>query len=104
MLVIRTRARVTPKRVQVLDRSGHFMQVFGEEGIKREPIVIHIVDMYVYVGENDHILVYKTSGQLVTSYAIAIGHDECSFSISSCADGFIYVSCWAKATGDIQIF
>ena len=35
---------------------------------------IHIVDKYAYVGENDHIIVYKTSGQFVTSFAIAIGY------------------------------
>ena len=102
MLVIRTRATVTPKRVEVLYRSGHFIRVLGEEGIKRGPTAIHIVDKYVYVGENDHILVYKTSGQFVTSFAIAVGYDEWSFSISFCADGFMYVCCWAKATGDIK--
>ena len=55
------------KRVQVLDRSGHFTRVFGEEGkLKlRGPSALHIIDKYMYVSYNSghYIVVYKTSGQ-----------------------------------------
>ena len=50
-------------RVQVLDRSGHFIQVFGED--KLCPLAPHIVDNYVYVSD---IVVYRTSGHFVTSF------------------------------------
>ena len=93
------------KRVQVLDESGHFIRVFSEERIK-SVIALHIVEKYVYMCEVNHILVYETSGQFVTSFAI--GYDEWSrnaVSISSCADGFIYVSCWSRVIpGVIKIF
>ena len=79
-----------------MDRSGRFVQMFGEEGIKHGPTAIHIVDKYVYVCEGIHILVYETSGWFVTSFTI--GYDEWSRNISSCADGFIYVSCLTMAT------
>ena len=90
------------KGLQVLDRGGHFIQVFGEER-KVRAHAIHIVDKYVYMGYKNHILVYETSGQFVTSFADH-GHDP-SFSvtrISSCVDGFIYLSYWRK--GIIEIF
>ena len=94
------------KRVQVLDRSGRFIRVIGDEQMKNGPTAIHIIDKYVYVCEDIHILVYETSGQFVTSFAI--GYREWStryaLSISSCADCFIYVSCWAWRTGVIKIF
>ena len=81
------------KRVQVLDRSGHFIQVFGEEGKGklRGPSALHIVDKYVYVSDysGDCIVVYETSGQFVTSF----GHRHPHY-ITSCADGFIRVCDW----------
>ena len=85
-------------RVQVLDRSGHFIRVFGEEekGKLRGPIALHIVDKYVYVSDwsGDCIVVYETSGQFVTSFGRR-GQKEGEFndphSITSCADGFIHV-------------
>ena len=84
--------------VQVLDRSGHFIRVFGDKGedILRGPSALHIVDKYVYV--SDHlgqcIIVYETSGQFVTSFG-RYGQKEGEFigpyCTTSCADGFIYV-------------
>ena len=39
------------ERVQVLDRSGHFIRAFGEEGKGKlcRSTALHIVDKYVYV-------------------------------------------------------
>ena len=95
------------QRVQVLDRSGHFIRVFGEKrkGKLRGPTALHIDDKYVYVSDNHGhcIVVYETSGQFVTSFTI--GYDRYALGMSSCADGFMYVSCWSGgATGDIMIF
>ena len=90
------------KRVQVLDRSGHCIRVFG---INHGPIAIHIVDKYVYVCEEIHILVYETSGHFFTSFAIGYEWStRYARSISFCADGFMYVSCWASPPGVIKIF
>ena len=85
------------KRVQVLDRSGHFIRVFGEG--KLSPVALHIVDNYVYV-YTDNIAVYRTSGQFVTSYGEFSIHPG-SY-ITSCSDGFIYVCDYWN--GLIQIF
>ena len=72
------------ERVQVLDRSGHFIRVFGEG---KCPAALHIVDNYVYVCTRRNIAVYRTSGQFVTSFG---GFSQCA-KITSYADGFIYV-------------
>ena len=94
------------ERVQVLDRSGHFMQVFGGEGKGklRGPTALHIVDKYVYVSDYTG-EVYETSGQFVTSFG-GLGHKKGKFksprSITSCADGFIYVC--DKDNNRVQIF
>ena len=59
---------------------------------KRKPTAIHIVDKYVYVCKENHVLVHETSDQFVNSFTI--GYDRDALSMSSCADGFIYyVSC-----------
>ena len=97
------------KRVQVLDRSGHFIQVFGEEGKGklRGPIALHIVDKHVYVSDHNGycILVYDTSGQFVTSFG-RCGQKEGEFigprCITSCADGFIHVCDYGNKR--LQIF
>ena len=97
------------KRVQVLDRSGHFIRVFGEEGKGklRGPTALHIVDKYVYVSDfNGHcIVVYETSGQFVTSFG-GPGHKEGEFNgpccITSCVDGFIHICDQNKKR--VQIF
>ena len=97
------------KRVQVLDRSGHFIRVFGEEGKGKlhGPIALHIVDKYVYVSDvSGHcIVVYETSGQFVTSFG-RCGQKEGEFqyprSITSCADGFIHVCDYGNKR--VQIF
>ena len=83
-------------RVQVLDNRGHFIRVFGEEDKLGRPSALHIVDEYVYVSDlrSDCIVVYETSGKFVTSFG-KCGDGEGEFasprSITSCADGYIYV-------------
>ena len=86
------------KRVQVMDSSGQFIRVFGHEGEGKLslPSALHIVNMHVYVSDNDQdcIAVYLTSGQFVISFARygerkeRIYHPNC---ITSCANGHIYV-------------
>ena len=88
------------RRVQVLDRSGHFIRMFCEEGKGKprlcQPAALHIVDKHVYVSDDScHcIVVYETSGQFVTSFG-RCGQKEGEFSrpryITSCVDGFIHV-------------
>ena len=83
------------KRVQVISRSGHFIQAFGDGKIQG-PSGLCIVDKYVYVSDvSGHcIVVYETSGQFVTSFGRS-GQNEGEFRspccITSCVDGFIYV-------------
>ena len=83
------------KEVQVLDRSGHFIRMFCDKNIIDGPTAIHIVDKYVYVCDYYRILVYKTSGQFVTSFdeTDVISEYDLIFKdcITSCANGFIYV-------------
>ena len=87
------------KRVQVMDVNGRFIRAFGQEGKGKlsGPSALHIVDNFVYVSDiSGHcIVVYETSGQFVTSFGRR-GHKEGEFNlpfcITSCADGFIYVS------------
>ena len=95
-------------RVQVLDSSGHFIRVFGEE--QREPFCLaglYIIDKYVYGTDMDHcIVVYKTSGEFVTSFGEE-GDEEGGFrhhatSVASCPNGFVYVCDWYNHR--IQIF
>ena len=84
------------KRVQVLDSSGHFIQMFGQ-GTLREPTSVLIADQYVYVSDvRQHcIVVYTSSGQFVTSFG-GLGQKEGQllrpYYITSCTDGYIYVS------------
>ena len=65
-------------------------------GKLRGPSALHIVDKYLYVSDlsSDCIVVYETSGQFVT-YIGRYGHGERQFhnpsSITSCANGFIYI-------------
>ena len=76
-------------RVQVLDRSGDFIRAIGEEGegkLSRAYSVL-IADQYVYVATNDRIVVYKTSGQFVTSFGRCgqkEGEFRSPFYITSC--------------------
>ena len=83
------------KRVQVIDSSGYFIQFFGQEGKGKlsRSSALHIVDKYVYVCGHC-IVVYDTSGNFVTSFG-RFGSKEGElcypYSITSCADGFIYV-------------
>ena len=91
-------AEYSNERVQVMDTSGCFIRVFGQEekGKLKAPSALHIVEKYVYVSDfRGHcIVVYETSGQFVTSFGRR-GHEEgefyCPFCITSCADGFIHV-------------
>ena len=97
------------KRVQVLDRSGQFIRVFGEEGKGKlhRPSALRFVDKYVYV--SDHlghcIVVYETSGQFVTSFG-RHGKREGEFNgpycITSCADGLIHICDFGNKR--VQIF
>ena len=93
-------------RVQILDASGRFIHVLGEQNLTR-PSSLHLCDNYVYVSDwgGNRIVVYKTSGQFVTSFGSA-GQQEGEFyspySITSDLDGFIYVcDCWNNR---VQIF
>ena len=105
-------------RVQVLDSSGQFIRVFGEE--QREPYGLahlHIIDKYVYasllprsfllrsvfnVQDTCCIVVYKTSGEFVTSFGgegYEDGEEEAvkfwlPASIASCPNGSVYVCDW----------
>ena len=86
-------------RLQVLDSSGHFIRLLGQEGEGRlrGPSSVLIADEYVYVSdiEQHRIVVYTSSGQFVTSFG-GPGQKEGQFSypfyITSCTDGYIYVS------------
>ena len=86
-------------RVQVMDVNGRFIRAFGQErkGRLSGPSAVHIVDNFMYVSDftSDCIVVYETSGRFVTSFG-KYGHYEGEFNtpgcITSCADGFIYVS------------
>ena len=86
-------------RLQVLDSSGHFIRLLGQEGKGRlrGPSSVLVADEYVYVSdiEQHHIVVYTSSGQFVTSVG-GPGQKEGQFSypfyITSCTDGYIYVS------------
>ena len=97
------------KSVQVLDRSGHFLREFGEEGKGklRGPTALHILDKYVYVSDHigDCIVVYETSGQFVTSFG-RCGQKEGELKsprcITSCVDGFIHVCEYSNKR--VQIF
>ena len=85
-------------RVQVMDSSGQFIRMFGQEGEGKlcGPAALHIADKYVYVSDcsNHRIAAYETSGQYVTSFG-RFGKREGEFMdpycITSCVSGFIYV-------------
>ena len=97
------------ERVQVLDRSGHFIQVFGEKvkGKLCMPSALHIANQYVYVYDySGHcIVVYETSDQFFTSFGRRgpkKGEFHSIFCITSCAYGRIYVC--DRYNERIQIF
>ena len=93
-------------RVQVLDSSGHVTRMFGQ-GMLRGPASVLIADQYVYVSDimQHRIVIYTSSGQFVTSFGGGgqkEGKLSSPFYITSCTDGYIYVSdCWNTR---IQIF
>ena len=85
--------------MQVLDSSGHFIRLFGIEGEGKleGPASVFIADQYVYVSDivQDCIVVYTSSGQFVTSfggYGQKEGQLSAPFYITSCNDGYIYIS------------
>ena len=96
-------------RVQVMDSSGQFIRMFGQEGEGklRRPTALHIADKYVYVSDwsNDRIAVYETSGQYVTSFGRR-GEGEGEFfgpyCITSCVSGCIYVC--DRYNNRVQVF
>ena len=84
---------------EVLDSSGHFIRVFGQErerGLSRPSIVLSS-DQYVHVSDmgQDRIVVYTSSGQFVTSFGVCgqkEGQLSWPFYITSCTDGvYIYI-------------
>ena len=109
-----TRPDLYKSGVQVLDSNGHFIRVFGEERrISYTLAHLHIIDKYVYASFvsksslprsdvdfyviNDFyscIVVYKTSGEFVSSFG-DVDYEEEEFrhpaSIASCPNGFVYV-------------
>ena len=96
-------------RVQVLDSSGHFIRLFGHEGKGRlmGPSSVLIASQYVYVSDigQDRIVVYTSSGQFITSFGERgqkEGQFSTPFSITSCTDGYIYVSDFSN--NRVQIF
>ena len=97
------------KRVQVLDSSGHFIRLFGQEGERRleRPASVLIADQFMYVSDirQHRIVVYTSSGYFVTSFG-GWGQKEGQFSspyyITSCIDGYVYVSDFDNKR--IQIF
>ena len=96
-------------RVQVLDSSGHFTRLFGQEGKGRltGPSSVLIADQYVYVSDvvQHRIVVYTSSGQFVTSFGVEgqkKGQLSHPFYITSCTDGYIYVSDFGNDR--VQIF
>ena len=93
-------------RVQVLDSSGQFVRMFDEENV-HHPTALHIIDKHVYVSNigGDNIVVYDTSGQYIASFG-GSGREKGKLmgprSITSCANGYIYV---CDGSNDrIQIF
>ena len=91
-------AELENPRVQVIDSSGHFVRFFGHEGKGKleGPSALHIVDKYVYVSDwsGQRIVVYDTSGNFVTSFGSFDPKENWlyrPYSITSCANGFIYV-------------
>ena len=95
-------------RVQVLDSSGHFIQAIGVEGEGKlsGAFSVLIADQYVYVAAaDDRIVVYKTSGQFVTSFGRQ-GEKEGEFGkpfyITSCTNGYIYVA--DHSNNRVQVF
>ena len=96
-------------RVQVLDTSGKFIQIFGQEreGKMIRPSCLHIIDKYVYVSEHSGncIVVYDTSGQFVTSFGKCgqnKGEFNAPYCITSCTNGFIHVCDFGNKR--VQIF
>ena len=93
-------------RVQVLDSSGQFIRMFDEENV-HHPTALHIIDKHVYVSNigGNNIVVYDTSGQYIASFG-GSGREKGKLmgprSITSCANGYIYV---CDGSNDrIQIF
>ena len=79
-------------RVHVLDSSGHFIRAIGEEGEGKlsQAFGVLIADQYVYVATGDRIVVYKTSGQFVTSfgrYGQKDGEFDTAIYITACTNG-----------------
>ena len=87
-------------RIQVVDKSGQFVQQFGQEegeGKLKWPTAVHVVGQFVYVSNEGHgcISVYQTSGQFVTSFG-KYGEGKRKllgpYGITSDQKGFIYVT------------
>ena len=96
-------------RVHVMDSSGQFIRMFGQEGEGklRSPTALHIADKYVYVSDwsSHRIAVYETSGQYVTSFGRGgegEGEFRCPYCITSCVSGCIYVCDYGN--NRVQVF
>ena len=96
-------------RVQVMDSSGQFIRMFGQEGEGKlsGPTAVHIADKYVYVSDrsNHRIAVYETSGQYVTSFGRrgrGEGELRYPYCITSCVSGCIYECDYGNSR--VQVF
>ena len=79
------------RRVQVMNSSGYFIQLFGQEGEGRliGPASVLIADQHVYVSDirQECIVVYTSSGQFVTSFG-----EGTPIYIAFCSDQCMYIS------------
>ena len=88
------------ERVQVMDTHGQFIRAFcREEGKLGRPLGLCIFDKYMCVSDyfSHSFVIYETSGKFVTSFG-KFGKNEGEFygprSITSCANGFLYICDW----------
>ena len=87
------------RRIQVIDISGQFMQVFSQDhsSLSISPTALNIADNYMYISSDwtqNQIVVCETSGQFVTSLGPcgqAKGLFAGPYSIASCSLGCVHV-------------
>ena len=94
------------ERIQVLDQGGGFIRAFGKAG-QGGPASVLVADVHVYVCDisQHRIVVYTTTGQLVTSFG-RWGKKEGDFAtplcVTSCSGGYIHVADFSN--NRVQIF
>ena len=94
------------RRVQVISKREIFLHFFGRKELKG-PMGLYIVDKHVYVADwqGHSVVVYTTSGKVVTSFGRRgreLGEFRYPYCVTSCADSFIYVCDWNNER--VQIF